>query len=72
MNYEKFNDAMVRLRQAEESLNKAFRDVYKVIYVANLKDDCAENIVQRYSENTSIEQETSELRQSQVTRKVII
>ena len=33
MNYEKFNDAMVRLRQAEEDLNKALRDVYVAIYM---------------------------------------
>ena len=32
MNYEKFNDAMCRLRQAEEDLNKALRDVYLAIY----------------------------------------
>ena len=31
MNYEKFNDAMCRLRQAEEALNKAFQNVYDVI-----------------------------------------
>ena len=32
MNYEKFNDAMCRLRQTEEDLNKALRDVYLAIY----------------------------------------
>lgn len=31
MNYEKFNDAMCRLRQAEENLNEALRDVYVAI-----------------------------------------
>lgn len=31
MDYEKFNDAMCRLRQAEEDLNKALRDVYAII-----------------------------------------
>ena len=33
MDYEKFNDAMCRLRQAEEDLNKALRDVYIAIYM---------------------------------------
>ena len=33
MNYEKFNDAMCRLRQAEEDLNKALLDVYVAIYM---------------------------------------
>ena len=33
MNYEKFNDAMVRLRQAEEDLNKALRDVAAAIHM---------------------------------------
>lgn len=32
MNYEKFNDAMCRLRQAEEDLNKVLQDVYLAIY----------------------------------------
>ena len=31
MDYEKFNDAMCRLRQAEENLNKALQDVYAAI-----------------------------------------
>lgn len=31
MNYEKFNDAMCRLRQAEEMLNGALRDIYTAI-----------------------------------------
>ena len=31
MNYEKFNDAMCRLRQAEENLNKSLQDVADVI-----------------------------------------
>jgi len=39
MNYEKFNDAMCRLRQAEEDLNKALRDVYTVINEAERKAD---------------------------------
>ena len=39
MNYEKFNDAMIRLRQAEEDLNKALRDVYMVINEAERKAD---------------------------------
>jgi len=33
MNYEKFNDAMCRLRQAEEDLNKALQDVYVAIHM---------------------------------------
>lgn len=32
MNYEKFNDAMCKLRQAEEDLHKALQDVYLAIY----------------------------------------
>lgn len=35
MNYEQFNDAMCRLRQAEEDLNRALRDIYVAI---NMKD----------------------------------
>ena len=31
MNYEEFNDAMCRLRQAEENLHKALQDVYAII-----------------------------------------
>lgn len=31
MNYEKFNDAMCRLRQAEEDFNKALQDAYTAI-----------------------------------------
>ena len=31
MNHEKFNDAMCRLRQAEEMLNMALRDIYIAI-----------------------------------------
>jgi len=31
MNYEKFNDAMCRLKQAEENLHKALQDVYTAI-----------------------------------------
>ena len=31
LNYEKFNDAMCRLRQAEEMLNGALRDIYTAI-----------------------------------------
>lgn len=37
MDYEKFNDAMVRLRQAEEDLYKALQDVYAVINEAERK-----------------------------------
>ena len=33
MDYEKFNDAMCRLRQAEEDLNKALQDVYVAIHM---------------------------------------
>lgn len=33
MNYEKFNDAMCRLRQAEEDLHKALQDVYVAIHM---------------------------------------
>lgn len=39
MNYEKFNDAMCRLRQAEEDLNKALRDAYTAINEAERKAD---------------------------------
>ena len=33
MNYEKFNDAMCQMRQAEENRNKALRDMYVAIYM---------------------------------------
>ena len=33
MDYEKFNDAMCRLRQAEEDLNRALRDIYVAIHM---------------------------------------
>ena len=33
MDYIKFNDAMCRLRQAEEDLNKALRDIYVAIHM---------------------------------------
>ncbi len=39
MNYEKFNDAMCRLRQAEEDLNKALKDAYTAINEAFSQDD---------------------------------
>lgn len=35
MNYAKFNDAMCRLRQAEEDLNRALRDIYVAINAAD-------------------------------------
>ena len=35
MDYEKFNDAMCRLRQAEEDLNRALRDIYVAINAAD-------------------------------------
>ena len=35
MNYELFNDAMCRLRQAEENMNVALRDVYVAINMAD-------------------------------------
>ena len=45
MNYEKFNDAMCRLRQAEEDFNTALRDAYTAIneaftteWATNLKE----------------------------------
>lgn len=37
MDYEKFNDAMCRLRQAEEMLNQALRDIYVAINKADMK-----------------------------------
>lgn len=43
MNYEKFNDAMCRLKQAEEDLHKALRDVYTVINEAERKADQAKD-----------------------------
>ena len=39
MNYEKFNDAMCRLKQAEENLNKALQCVYAAINEAFPQDD---------------------------------
>ena len=39
MNYEKFNDAMCRLRQAEENLNKALQGVYAAINEVETKDE---------------------------------
>lgn len=39
MDYEKFNDAMCRLRQAEEDLHKALQDAYTVINEAERKAD---------------------------------
>ena len=33
MDYTKFNDAMCRLRQAEEDLNRALRDIYVAIHM---------------------------------------
>ena len=39
MNYEKFNDAMCRLKQAEENLNKALQGVYAAINEAFPQDD---------------------------------
>lgn len=33
MDYAKFNDAMCRLRQAEEDLNRALRDIYVAIHM---------------------------------------
>ena len=38
MNYETFNDAMCRLRQAEENLNKALQDAYAAINKEETKD----------------------------------
>lgn len=35
MDYEKFNDAMCRLRQAEEDLNRSLRDIYVAINAAD-------------------------------------
>lgn len=35
MDYTKFNDAMCRLRQAEEALNIALRDIYVAINEAD-------------------------------------
>lgn len=35
MDYTKFNDAMCRLRQAEEDLNRALRDIYVAINAAD-------------------------------------
>ena len=39
MNYEKFNDAMCRLRQAEEDFNTALRDAYTAINEAFPQDE---------------------------------
>lgn len=39
MNYEKFNDAMCRLRQAEEDFNKALQDAYAAINEAFPQDE---------------------------------
>ena len=44
MNYEKFNEAMCRLRQAEENLNKVLRDVADAINEAERKS-------QKFQEN---------------------
>lgn len=37
MDYTKFNDAMCRLRQAEEDLNRALRDIYVAINMPDPK-----------------------------------
>lgn len=42
MTQEKFNDAMVRLRQAEEDLNKALQDIAIVINETERKDSSTE------------------------------
>ena len=42
MTQEKFNDAMVRLRQAEENFNKALQDAYSAINKAYLNDSSTE------------------------------
>lgn len=42
MNYEQFNDAMCRLRQAEEDFNKALQDAYSTIDKAYLNDSSTE------------------------------
>lgn len=31
MNYEKFNDAMVRLKQAQDDMNKALGDIFVAV-----------------------------------------
>lgn len=42
MNYDKFNDAMCRLRQAEEDFNKALQDIQTVFNEACTQDEiCA-------------------------------
>ena len=51
MNYEKFNDAMCRLRQAEEDLHKALRDVYTAINESDTKANLEET-VKKYTEHT--------------------
>ena len=48
MNYETFNEAMCKLRQAEEDLHKALRDVYTAINEADRKDEHTEEIVRKY------------------------
>ena len=48
MNYEKFNDAMCRLRQAEEDLNKALRDVYSAFNENDRNDERAKEVARRY------------------------
>ena len=37
MDYTKFNDAMCRLRQAEEDMNRALRDIYVAINMPDQK-----------------------------------
>lgn len=44
MDYEKFNDAMCRLRQAEEDLHKALQDVYSIINEADRKPSHEETV----------------------------
>ena len=39
MNYETFNEAMCKLKQAEENLNKAFQDAYAAINEEKTKDE---------------------------------
>lgn len=39
MNYEKFNDAMCRLRQAEEDFNTALQDAYTAINKEIIEDE---------------------------------
>lgn len=52
-NYEKFNDAMCRLRQAEEDLHKALQDVYAIIGIDTEDKISHEYLIRTIKENRS-------------------